>query len=362
MKKKYYSLDKILETDSRYNIIIGERSNGKTYAALYKCISDYINHGHQMALVRRWRDDFTGKRGQQMFDSLVSNGVITKLSDGQYTGVSYYASKWYLSNYDEDTGKIIKSEQPFAYGFSLSSMEHDKSTSYPLVKNIVFDEFMSRQRYIPDEFMLFMNTLSTIIRQRDDVKIFMLGNTVNKYCPYFNEMGLTHVKDMQQGTIDIYEYGDSGLRVAVEYCKENKQGKQSDIYFAFNNPKLSMITGGSWEMEIYPHLPYKYKKSDILLTYFILFDSETLQCEIIMTGDVIFTYIHRKTSELKELPSDIIYSPTNVAKTNWYRNIKKPTNKVTREISKFYVNDMVYYQDNEVGEIVRNYLIWCGQH
>ena len=34
MKKQYYSLKKILAENADYNIIIGERSNGKTYATL----------------------------------------------------------------------------------------------------------------------------------------------------------------------------------------------------------------------------------------------------------------------------------------------------------------------------------------
>ncbi|MGC5276152.1 hypothetical protein ACPXAM_23725, partial [Escherichia coli] len=88
---------------------------------------------------------------------------------------------------------------------------------------------------------------------------YMLGNTVNKYCPYFAEMGLEHIPKMTQGTIDVYAYGNSDLTVAVEYCKspDSKVKEASHKYFAFNNPKLEMITGGAWELNIYPHLPYK---------------------------------------------------------------------------------------------------------
>ena len=98
-------------------------------------------------------------------------------------------------------------ETPFAFGFAITSQEHDKSTSYPNVRTILYDEFLTRNAYIPDEFVLFCNVLSTVIRQRDDVKIFMLGNTVNKYCPYFKEMGLNNITKQKQGTIDIYKYG-----------------------------------------------------------------------------------------------------------------------------------------------------------
>ena len=33
-QSKYYSLNNILEKNADYNVIFGERSNGKTYAAL----------------------------------------------------------------------------------------------------------------------------------------------------------------------------------------------------------------------------------------------------------------------------------------------------------------------------------------
>ena len=136
-------------------------------------------------------------------------------------------------------------------------MEHDKSTSYPDVTTVIFDEFLTRQSYLPDEFILFQNVLSTIIRGRRDVTIFMLGNTVNKWSPYFAEMGLKHVKEMEVGSIDVYTYGDSELTVAVEFTGSRHSSKASDVYFAFDNPRLNMITGseGSWEMAIYPHCP-----------------------------------------------------------------------------------------------------------
>ena len=93
---------------------------------------------------------------------------------------------------------------------------------------------MTRQYYLQNEFVLFTNVLSTIIRHRNDVKILMLANTVNKYCPYFKEMGLKHITEMEQGDIDVYTYGTSSLRVAVEYCKPFAKGKASDVYFTFN--------------------------------------------------------------------------------------------------------------------------------
>ena len=182
---KYYSLNSINRKNSTYNVIFGERSNGKTYATLKQGIVDYCKNGGQMAYVRRWKEDITGRRASRLFSALCENGEIQKITNSEFSGVHYWAGKWYLCTYD-DNGKAIYSDQDIiCFSFALSDGEHDKSTSFPRIQTVIFDEFLTNKIYLNDEFVLFMNTISTIVRKRDDVKIYMLGNTVNKYCPYF---------------------------------------------------------------------------------------------------------------------------------------------------------------------------------
>lgn len=350
---KFYSLKNILAKNAIYNLIFGERSNGKTYAVLSYALEQYVKTGNQLALIRRWKDDFTGKRGVVMFDSLVANKEISKLTKGKWDNVYYQASKWYLCRFEDD--KRICDDTPFCYGFAISGMEHDKSTSYPKVNTILFDEFITRGVYLPDEFVLFMNCLSTIIRQRSDVKIFMLGNTVNKYCPYFSEMGLTHLKDMTQGTIDVYQYGNSKLTVAVEFTAQNKKGKASDFYFAFDNPKLNMITGGTWELDIYPHCPHKYKPKNVLLTFFITFSVDTLQADVVSVDTSIFIFIYPKTTDIKD-SNAIIYSLEHSPLPNHYNYLTKGIDKLSKRIATLFNSNKIFYSDNNVGEIIRNYI------
>lgn len=359
-KLKFYSLTDIMERNAQYNMIFGERSNGKTYAVLEYGLTKYVETGATLAIVRRYAEDFKSKRGATMFDGLVANGVIEKLTKGKWTGVHYWGGRWYFYKMDDNLQKKIISETPFAYAFSLVSTEHDKSTSYPTIETILFDEFLTRQRYLPDEFVLFMNTISTIVRYRDNVKIFMLGNTVNQYCPYFNEMGLSNIKKMRPGDIDLYEYGTSGLRVAVEYADNPNRGKPSDLYFAFNNPKLQMITGGTWELALYPHCPCKYKPNEVIFTYFIEFNGDLLQCEIVSHETMLFTFIHRKTGAIKYPETDIVYSPEFNPRPNYRRKITGNIDILDKKVYYFFKSDKVFYQDNEVGEVVRNYLSWCS--
>lgn len=358
---KYYDLEPILSKKCQYNVIWGERSNGKTYGVLKHGIKEYVKHGGQIAYIRRWGEDFKGITVKTLFEALVANNEISKITKGEWTHVYYYGRTWYLAREDEVTGKLIKDTEPFCYGFALTEMERTKGSSFPNIRTVLFDEFLTRPTahsgYLPDEFILFQNVLSTIIRQRKNVTIFMLGNTVNKYCPYFKEMGLNHAKTMKQGTIDIYTY-DKGLRVAAEYCS-GSESKESDTYFAFDNPKLKMVTSGAWEMDIHPHLPYKYRPKDVIYSFFIIFDGEQMKCEIINVEDDTFIYVHRHTTEVKDNPDTLIYKEDWSPKPNHRRNIYKQASRLEQKIANLFALDKVFYQDNELGELMMNYLNWC---
>ena len=360
---KYYSLKNILKKNARYNVIFGERSNGKSYSVQDYALKRYFETGEQFAIIRRWREDFRGKRATMAFGNLECNGkgenVVLKYSGGQYDRIIYSGSKWYVGYYDEDTKRNVLAEKPFCYAFTLTEMEHDKSTSYPEITTILFDEFMTRGAYLPDEFVSFMNVLSTIIRERDNVKVFMCANTISKYCPYFKEMGLKHVREMKKGDIDIYKYGNSGLIVAVEYSDSPNNFKPSDVYFAFDNDKIKMITGGSWELDIYPHLTTTIDKKDIIFSYFIMYEDRTLQADIIINDTESFTYIHEKTTPIKYPDKDIVYFLTPDERHNWYTNLLVPVNNVTKRIYTFFKANKVFYQSNDIGELVNQYIAMC---
>ena len=360
-KVKYYSLTNIKRKHATYNVIFGERSNGKTYAVLTEVVKNWVKDGSQFAYVRRWQEDIRGRRAQAVFSALTDDGSIDKLTNHQYQGIYYFSGRFYFCTYDDKGKPVYSDSDVLGYTFALSDTEHNKSNSYPKVSTIMFDEFLTKHLYLPDEFILFMNTVSTIVRLRTDVKIYMLGNTVNKFCPYFQEMGLNHIKEMKQGSIDVYSYGDSKLKVAVEYCSTIKGQKKNNFYFAFNNPKLAMITGGAWELNIYPHLPVKYKPHNIIFTYFIIFNDETFQCEVIDKDPYYFTYIHRKTTPIKDTENDLIYTADYVPKMNYNRNILKPITKLQQRLKWFFTTDRVYYQNNSIGDSVNNYIKLCKQ-
>lgn len=361
--KHYYDIRKLIAEypDAHYYVVYGERSNGKTYSSLDMALENNHDTGEEFAYIRRFGEDIRPKNLSNLFNAHIENNRIEELWSGKYNMVDYKSTKFYLIKVNED-GKLDPDTEPYCIGraFDLNSMEHYKSISFPKITTIIFDEFLSRQGYLPNEFMLFQNALSTIIRDRSNVKIIMLGNTVNKYCPYFSEMGLKHITEQKQGSVDVYRYGSSGLEVVVEWCESTSKhgGKASDLYFAFDNPQLKMITSGTWEIGIYPHIPCDYKPKDVVQEFFIEFEHELLHGLIIAPPDFHpFVFLHPKTTDIKQ-DNDIVYTTKPTASRFRMQGLSRQNDKLSQYIKKCIAEGRVFYATNETGEVFRNFLLW----
>lgn len=357
-----YDINPIYDIKSPYRMIYGERSNGKTYQVMEKFLWDAYHNHKQFAYIRRLDEQLKGKRGDNLLEAFEQNGSIAAMTGGEWDGVKYYSRRWYWTRTEVVNDKYITttSDEPIGYAFALTQTMNDKGASFRGIWNICFDEFIDRTGYLQDDFVLFMNTLSTIIRDRDGVEIWMLGNTVNKYCPYFAEMGLTHAKDLAPGKIEVYTYGDSKLSVAVEHTKPNAQGKASDHYFAFDNPKLNMITSGEWELDIYPRTPRKYKPKDILITTYLVYDRETVQIDLVDVDCQTFVNVSPKTTPIKDEEADIVYSTRADPRENWRTYITRPIYEFERLMLELLRQNKWFYATNTCGELVRNYMQFCG--
>lgn len=262
-KKKYWDIRPILGKGCDINLIIGQRGNGKSYGILKHFMEDYkeSNGKKRFAVIRRWRDDTVGFRAEQLFFPL--QPVVTTLFGEGYT-VIYWRHKYYLVN---DAGVKI---DILGYCLSLSEASHTKSVSYTGVKNILFDEFiqMAGERALQDEMSKYENTLSTIIRDAQDVVIWLAANTVSKFSPYFTKYGFD-INKVEQGSIveNKFETDDNILKVALEYCEYNEEvGKASSKYTTSN-----MITKGQWEIpptDDIPSVEGERVKDKLLCTFY----------------------------------------------------------------------------------------------
>jgi hypothetical protein len=100
MKQKYYRLDSINKLKAAYNILLGERSNGKSYAVKeFSVMRAWESDEQRFIMLRRWETDIKPSLVEQYFaDCPIS--VITK---NKCDGVSVYRGAIYLTKHNDET-------------------------------------------------------------------------------------------------------------------------------------------------------------------------------------------------------------------------------------------------------------------
>lgn len=254
MKQKFYRLDNIDKLQADYNILLGERSNGKSYAVKERAIMQAWKDPmqHKFILLRRWELEIKQSLAEQYF----LDAPITSITDGQADGVTVYRGEIWLSKKSDD-GKTVRTVK-IGYTRALSQEQHYTSGAYDDVDCVIYEEFISRTYYLPGEPLHLMQLVSTVARRRK-ITVYMIGNTISRLCPYFSEWQLVGIPKQQQGTIETYKYqtdqiDDAGqpvsVLIAVEFCENS--GKNSKMFFGSST---KMITTGAWQSKEMPHLP-----------------------------------------------------------------------------------------------------------
>ena len=110
VKQIHYNIDKITECDANFNIIYGEKSNGKSYQAkqnkdCYFGVTHYLETGKKFILLRRWSADLTTSWIEKYF----SDVDVDKLTDGKYKCITTWRKDLYFSNID-DNFKVKRGE------------------------------------------------------------------------------------------------------------------------------------------------------------------------------------------------------------------------------------------------------------
>lgn len=356
----YYNIAPIDATGAIYRLIVGQRSNGKTYSVCKHIVEDYFNEDKRGAYIRRYEESITPKNLQSLFNPHLQ--LIWELSEHTWNAVFYRAKEFHFCAIDSEGKIIAKDDTAFCITAAINTSENTKGEDRGEVHTIVFDEFMTRSGYLNNEFVRFMNLLSTLIRDRESAVIYMLANTVNKYCPYFSEMGLKNIDKLAQGEIAVYTYGSSDLTVAVELCDEVQATKQTaSKYFAFDNPQLQMITRGAWEFQIYPRAPYKILPEDIVLKFYIQFAEQLLACEVVHSTlkqycNDVFIFVHPQTKDISVDDYTIMYVSDFSSCRMHVRFLKDQPTEGHKLIYSLIQRKAVCFSDNDTGEVFRNWL------
>lgn len=370
-ESKYYDIEPIAKENAVYNLIYGQRSYGKTFAMLYMFLSKYWEHKkkgevYQFAYLRRYDEAIQGNVIRSVCDTLVCDGEgrnrVKEITEGAYESVSFRAGEFKLTRTNPETGLVKKDNTAFMFAFAMNTWDKMKGGAFPHVEEIWFEEFVevSTKPYLKNEFVIFQNVISTIARKRH-VKIWMTGNAINPHCPYWDWMGLTKINEQKAGTIDIYKIGKTDRKIAVERTADTpeyaRSTKSNAYLFAFEDPRLKMITQGDWEIGSYPLISEEVHSSDICGRFFVEFRGRLYQGDIVsnQVGSYIYFHIHNDPL-YPPTDSDLYYSLEYSTKMNYRRRFDRWFSKGEEIIIMLMRQDKVFYDSNFTGNAIENYM------
>ncbi|MCQ2737299.1 MAG: phage DNA encapsidation protein [archaeon] len=343
-KQKHYNIDRIDKEDANFNLIYGEKSNGKSYQVKHKKgVLHYLETGKRFILLRRWVADIT----TLWIESYFNDVDVYKLTDGKYEMITVYRKEIYFSNLD-DKGKVKRGEK-IGYAMALSTEQHYSGASFLDVDSIIFEEFMERGGcYIKNEADRLMIFYNTVDRKRGVTKLWLVGNTISRICPYLVDWDLQKVmKNQKQGDINtiIVHNEENDVKIAIEYC-ESSGGKQMAIGHA-----SKMIDSGSWQTTPQPKLTdslKNYKKLYRIIFFYSGFKFMCLYLKHNITHESCW-FIHPYSGEISD--KQLVFS--DIIKTSkwWQKDIYNPliNNKNLRELLMTFKESNIFYSDDLTG-------------
>ena len=162
----WYNYDRMLSYNALFNFIISNRGGGKSYGAKKRVVKNFIKTGEQFIYVRRYKTEL--KKKHLFFDDIAHEFPNNKL--------------------EVKGSELFVDGKKCGYFMALSTSQQEKSTPYPKVTTILFDEFIVDKghiRYMTNEVDVFLDLFETVNRKSNRCKAIFMANNVSLVNPYF---------------------------------------------------------------------------------------------------------------------------------------------------------------------------------
>lgn len=200
----YYNFDKLFSFDALFYFVIGERGVGKTFNAKVAVLKKFLKTGEQFIYLRRYKTEL---------DSALATFWSDLQNNGYFVDYKLEIKKSKMLTTFLCNGKVC------GYAVPLSTANILKSTAFPLVNTIIFDEFLldsgGTYRFLKNEVTMTLDVCETVFRLRNG-KVLFLGNALTITNPYFAYFNL----DLPYNDSEFRTFKD-GL-IVVNYIKNMK--------------------------------------------------------------------------------------------------------------------------------------------
>lgn len=246
-------IDIAKEYDCPFIGLIGEKRIGKTYGCFAYGLREYYKSGCGMFYARRYDKTFTENFCGNLVN--VHRQDIINLSKGRHNAGRLMGKYFDLVRETETaTGTIVrKNRKHFAYCRSLNNIETETADDKEDISCIIYDEFLTRGKELPDEFNKLMILHANATGKRTDkfIPMFLLGNTVSRESNVAECFGIS-LRDLKRG-VNIITNSKGEARIILYYIPKTVKGEKSaaTYYNRFENDHINMISHGDWTIGTY---------------------------------------------------------------------------------------------------------------
>ena len=344
---------------SKHHIILSQRSAGKTTNLILLGMILHKNHGIIIHYIRSREEYITPKNIKDLMSTIQSFGYIEKITDGKYNSCYYHSRRWYYCNRDSDGTITEQDNNHFMMCMSFDNNDSYKSSYTCHVADfIIVDEFIERY-YYPNSFVLLLDLIMTLKRNRLSTIIFYSANTIDKNTIWFDEFMIkSEITKMNLGDQKLIET-EQGTKINVHLFSFNTENKEQNklqqlsnkLYFGFNNPKLASITGDDWSMACYQHIPNENYEV-LSRNHYLKFSTDLLRLSIVKFEKIGYGVIVSKSTTLYD--DSIIYTCGEIIDYR-YRYGYGYT-KLDKVIWGLFKKHKFFYSTNEQGSIIDSYI------
>ena len=351
----YYDVNPLLEEypDADFYIILGQRSNGKSTAVAKKMIDFNQEDGSMFAYFSRLAN--------------VSISKDMEEGNGYFTGyLEKYALEEYHKKFKVKDNAIYLGENPICKQFCLSLSGKYKSKQYDdNYKYIIFEEFVSEDGvYIRNEWTRFNSVISTITRNRG-AKVFLIGNTVSRFNPYFENFGIDVMAlDIKAGDRKLIQT-PTGAKVVLEFC-DNVYQNSNEIASVLKVNNNTIATSTDWmqsdmvlEQSVIDSLQEQYKLTPVCIIalqtesdadFYILYAVEDINARYIcnlLTKDILCNQTDIDELDLNDLVYYIDVKPIECIKAGVKSYVELQKLIKEPEFSQIF-NQITFYSDDKI--------------
>lgn len=354
----YYSPDALIKKaeniDSPAIIVVGGKGNGKTFGFIRYYLEKFVSTGRYLRYIRRYRDSISPKSIGSLLKPHRQN--IINLTHGEYNDYKYYRNRFYLTRVEKE--KVVKTQrEPFIVCSALNSVESFTGADEGDCAAMFYDEVLSREKELTDEFVTLMVLHNNCVRNRTDhyTPLIMVGNTFTRNSMILKDFGVD-LYSIAPNSVTVIKNSDGQVLSIIERCPSTEKMVESGstYYNRYNDSRINMMTTGDWSIGKYPRLTPKYKYSCDVIFSALCIHSVNIVMELCLYKSSLYVTVREpRRNDVYDIKITTKQILTNTDTLCYFPNDMH----VFTLIGTLIMRKQVLFENGEVGEKFRDFLL-----